>query len=102
VYCRVVLADSGVGFSDMFHRKLPDGTFQEQALSAEPLWNAATAFARAEIESGVARKGLLALAARSAEFNAANQLLQQCSKLKDIRFTPVLFPWPEDGPDCEG
>jgi hypothetical protein len=45
-----------------------------RSLSSEPLWEAAVAFARTEVEHGVPGKDLLALAARSAEFDAANQL----------------------------
>jgi hypothetical protein len=45
------------------------------AHSLEPLCEAAVAFARTEAEHGVLGKDLLALAARSGEFDAAHQLL---------------------------
>jgi hypothetical protein len=94
-YCRVTLANSGARFAKTFQRQLPTGAFSaEQPLSSEPIWDVAMEFARA----GVSRKDLLALAGRSAEFDAVNQLLNRGSKLGEIKFTPVLFPWPENGP----
>ena len=53
-------------------------------------------------ENGVSPENLLAIAMRSAEFNVANQLMNRGSKLCDVAFTPVVFPWPEDGPDTKG
>jgi hypothetical protein len=99
VYSRLLLADSGAQFSDEFRR--PNGSYKNGLLSSEPLWDAAMAFARAERERGVPAKDLFAVAARSAEFDAANQLLNKGSKLENIRFTAVLFPWPENGPNAD-
>src|SRR5437667_8608211 len=76
-YCRLILANSGARFSDMFQRILPSGISEKRSFSSEPVWNAALAFARAEVKSGVSREDLLAVAARSAECHAANQLLQK-------------------------
>jgi len=73
----------------------------EQPLSSEPIWNGVLAFAKAETNRRISREDLLAVAARSAEFNAANQLLNGGSRLKDMIFTPVVFPWAEDGPGTE-
>jgi hypothetical protein len=98
-YCRLILADSGLRFSTTFRRVLSDGTIREQPFSSEPVWNAAVAFARAEVERGATPKDLLAVAGRSAEFDAANQLLHSGSKLKDIALTVPLLTWPEIGPD---
>jgi hypothetical protein len=98
-YCRLILAESGPRFSTTFRRVLPDGTTCEQLLSSEPVWNAAIAFGRAEVERGASGEDLLAVAGRSAEFDAANQLLQSGSKLKDIAFTVPVLTWPENGPD---
>lgn len=56
------------------------------------------AFGHAEIEHGISAQDLLSVAARSAEFDAANQLLNKGSKLQNIAFTPLVLNWPEDGP----
>ena len=100
VYCRLILRDSGARFSDSFRRMLPDGKPQELPLSSEPVWNAALAFARAEMERGISGKDLLVVAARSAEFDAANKLLQEGSKLERVAFTSPVLPWPEVGPEA--
>jgi hypothetical protein len=54
----------------------------------------AAAFARAELEQGVPGEDLLVLAARSAEFDAANQFLNQGSKLGNLAFGPPRLLWP--------
>src|SRR5215469_7757489 len=93
-YCRLLLADSGVRFSERFRRKLADGSVSaERLLEAEPLWAEAVSFAKAEKRSGVTGKALLAVAAHSSEFDAANQLAKQGSKLKDMLLMPVVFEW---------
>jgi hypothetical protein len=98
-YFRVMLANSGARFAETFQRRLPSGALSaERQLSSEPVWSVALEFARAEVARGVSKKDLLALAGRNAEFDAVNQLLNRGSKLENIRFTPVLFPWPESGP----
>jgi hypothetical protein len=96
-YCRLILASSGARFSNTFRRVLPDGTFAEQLLSAEPVWNAVVGFAEGEKERNVPAGDLLAVAARSAEFDAANQLLKSGSKLENLCFEPpvLLRPNPE-------
>ena len=43
-------------------------------------------------------KTLLAVAAHSGEFDAANQLANQGSKLEDIVLMPMVFQRPEEGP----
>ncbi len=99
-YARVILRDSGARFSNMFRRTSEDGSMSpEQPLSAEPIWNQVVAFALAQAKSGVSGKDLLAVAIRSPEFSAANQLLNKGSKLEDIVFTALALPWPEFGPD---
>jgi hypothetical protein len=38
-YCRLLLADSGVRFSDRFQRKMADGNLSaERFVEVEPLW----------------------------------------------------------------
>jgi hypothetical protein len=68
---------------------------------SEPVWIAAIAFARNEVTNNVSRSDLLVLAGRSAEFQAANTLLRNGSNLKNLAFTPLLLPWPENGPAIE-
>ena len=98
-YCRLLLADLGVRFSGCFQRKLADGRISaEQRLAANPLWAEAVSFAEAEKKTGVTGKALLVVAARSAEFDAANQLANQGSKLEDLVLMPTVFQWSEDGP----
>ena len=98
-YCRVILADSGVKFCERFQRKLPDGTLSaERPLDSDPLWAATLSFAWAEKRRGVSGKSLLAVAARSAEFDAVNRLANQGTKLSDTVLTPTVFQWQEDGP----
>ncbi|HKU25748.1 MAG TPA: hypothetical protein VJQ54_09775, partial [Candidatus Sulfotelmatobacter sp.] len=74
-YCRVLLADSGVRFSDSFQRKLRDGNISAtRLLEEEPLWAEVLSFAKSERQAGVTGKALLAIAGRSSEFDAVNQL----------------------------
>jgi len=98
VYCRLILENSGARFAATFHRRGPDGNIQEHMFSSDRVWNAAMEFARAEIRRGVSGDALLSVAIRSAEFDAANQLLQKGLQLKDVVFTPPIFSWPESGP----
>jgi hypothetical protein len=99
VYCRVLLRNSGARFSSMFRRKLPGGGYEELPLVSDPVWNEIVNFAYAEIERGIPAKDFLAVAARSAEFDAANQLLNKGAKLQNITFTCPVLNWPENGPD---
>jgi hypothetical protein len=101
IYSRLILRNSGARFSNTFRRTLPGGTSYEQQLSSEPIWDAAVAFAYVEAERGVSSQDILAVAARSAEFDAANQLLNKGSKLENVAFTPPVLNWPESGPDAE-
>ncbi len=93
-YCRLILAASGARFPNVFRRVLADGTSEERPLSSEPVWNAAVAFAEGESERGVPAEDLLAVAARSAEFHAANQLLQGGAKLENLAFEPTVLESP--------
>jgi hypothetical protein len=98
-YGRFLLERSGPRFSEYFQRRLLSGPSEELLLSSEPVWNAAVAFARTEAIQGVLAQDFLAVAGRSAEFQAANQLLNQGSKLQDLVFTPYVLLWPEGGPN---
>jgi len=99
VYSRLIFRNSGALFSHTFIRCLPRGLSQEQPLASEPLWNEAVAFANDEVERGVSGQDLLAIGVRSAEFDAANQLLNKGSQLQNIAFTAPVLRWPEHGPD---
>jgi hypothetical protein len=91
-YCRILLDNTGVHFSDSFCTMLHDGTVSvEQPFVSEPIWNAAVTFARKELASGLSQDDLLFVAGRSPEFDAANSLLQKGVPLEKITFTsPVL------------
>jgi len=82
----------GVNFFDTAN-VYSDGTSEECLLSSEPVWNAAVAFAEAELEQGVSGEDLLAVGARSAEFHAANRLLQAGSKLENLAFEAPVLTW---------
>jgi hypothetical protein len=97
-YTRIAIGNSGVRFPETFDRRLQDGTTQQYSFSSEPIWLAALAYARSEAENGASRNELLAIAARSAEFDAIQQLLTSGSKLQHILLTPALLWWPETGP----
>lgn len=58
-------------------------------------------FGRNELGRGVAPKDLLAVAGRSAEFDAANRLLNEGSNLQDVILTPAVLSWLESGPEPE-
>src|ERR1700730_9205270 len=100
-YCRVLFENSGVRFSDSFLRKLAASEISERLLSSEPVWAEGMSFARDEVERGISRKDLLAVAGRGAEFYAVNQMLNKGSSLSDLILMPMLLSWPEDGPDAE-
>jgi hypothetical protein len=100
VYTRIVMSDSGVKFSDMYRRRLADGNIsQDCRLADEPVWIGATEFALDEVKRGLSRQDLFALAGRSPEFRAINNLLNHGSKLENIACLPLGLPWPEGGPD---
>jgi hypothetical protein len=95
-YARLILQPSGARFPDTFRRVSCDGTLQEFYLGDEPVWNAALAFAQSEIARGASASELLTLAGRSAEFQAANDLLNRGSEIKNIVFTPPVLTWKVD------
>lgn len=99
-YCRAVLGTSGAKFPDVYHRMQSNGEKSPaRALSSEPVWVAAIAYAREEIKAGVSLTQLVTIARRSAEYAVANDLLHdKTAKLKDLVFTAPILMWPEDGP----
>jgi hypothetical protein len=81
-YGRLLLAPSGAQFSSVFQRRLPNSAISEpRPLSSEPIWDAVLSFAQAEIAKGISVEDFLAVAARSAEFQGANELLKSGSKI---------------------
>lgn len=100
VYCRLILTNLGLQFPESYRRISADGTSSPLIqLTSEPLWNEAMAFAKAEVESGKKGQDLLLIAGRSAEFDAANKLLNTGAKPEGIRFVASTLCWPESGPD---
>ena len=100
VYCRLIFVKAGLQFPETYRRALSDGTYSPSvSLSSDALWNEAKRFAEAEMNSGVKGQRLLAIAVRSAEFDAANKLLNSGNKLEEIKFTEPLLLWPALGPD---
>src|SRR5262249_23918092 len=100
VYCRLVLTNAGLQFPESYRRISLDGTLSTPVqLTSEPLWNEAMAFAKAEVESGKKGRDLLLIAARSADFVAANKLLNTGTEPEHIRFDASTLRWPESGPD---
>jgi len=69
----------------------------ERKLASAPAWTEVLRFAKAE-QAQVTGSELIAIAARSAEFDAVNQLLNRGSKPQDIALTTVVLAWPEEGP----
>jgi len=98
-YCRLILANEGVRFSDEFRRRLDGGGLsEERRLSSEPLWKACNEFATNEARNGIGAEQLLAIAGRSSELDAVNKLLNRGAKLHDVALVPVVLAWPESGP----
>jgi hypothetical protein len=95
-YCRVLLAKSGVRFSNSFVRAA--SPLKLQSLSSESVWIPFLAYAESEIREGAASREILIVAGRSAEFQAINQMLEKKAELKNLVLTPISLPWPENGP----
>jgi len=94
VYGRLLFANSGARFSSEYRTALTDGTVSPvKLLVNEPLWNEAMEFAKAEIEDGLSRQDVLAIAGRSAELHAVNQLLEHGSKLEEVRLVAPIIRW---------
>jgi hypothetical protein len=72
-YCRIMLEPTGVRFPDTYQRP----TSAPVPLASEPVWLAALDQVRREIANGLPGHEWLRLAARSAEFQATNDLLNK-------------------------
>ena len=73
---RVVLQRIGVTLPENFKRMMANGKFtHECALTLEPLWEPALAFAK-DAEGRISKEDFLVIAGRSAEVDAANKAMQ--------------------------
>jgi hypothetical protein len=98
-YGRLLLGKAGIHFSEMFQRMTPSGDLTaEQQLSSEPVWEEVVSFAQAEARRGASKEDVLAVAGRSAELDAVNQLLKQGSKPEDLILTTASLKWSQEGP----
>jgi len=96
-YCRVLLLNSGVQFSNTFVRAA--SPLKIQSLSCEPVWIPFLAYAESEIRAGADRRAMLMVAGRSAEFQAINRMIDKGTELKNLVLTPISLMWPESGPE---
>jgi len=90
-YFRIMVEGSGAQFSEDFERDLPGGTVVVHPFDSEPLWNDLLASARFERKSGVSAQDYLAIAARSAECDAANQALNAGNTIDALVFGRPRF-----------
>jgi hypothetical protein len=98
-YCRLLLGKAGIHFSEMFQRMTSSGDLTaEQPLSSEPVWEEVVSFAQAEARRGAFKEDVLAVAGRSAELDAVNQLLKQGSKPEGLILTTASLKWSQEGP----
>lgn len=98
IYCRLLLRPSGVRFSETFVRELESGEWTgEQTLGSHPVWLEISHYASTRGQD-LSPAELLSIAARSAEFDAVNQMLNDGSKPRDLILSPLVLKWPEDGP----
>lgn len=99
IYGRIILERFGVNFSHTYCRALANGGYSApQPFTSDPVWNAAVAFARAEVTSDLAEEDFWAVARRSSELIAANKALKAGDDLKGGT-SETVFLWPEEGPD---
>ena len=95
-YSRAMFQKSNVRFSDSFYR---EGSAEIKNLSDEPIWSTISTFAADEIKRGITSRDLFLIAARSAELDAINQLLNNGGTLDNLVIHSLVFLWPFDGPE---
>jgi hypothetical protein len=93
-YGRIILQRAGARLSPTFREKGSQGISNERALTSEPLWEPIITFAKNEVAQGASSQEIMLIAGRSAEFEAANQLLNSGSKLRDLAFGSPAITWP--------
>jgi hypothetical protein len=96
VFARLMLGPKGVRFSDRFIRQ--GCSPEERPLTSQPVWAEIYDFAKAHGDS-LGRREWIAVAGRSAEFDAVNRLLNDGASLDSIILTPLCLGWPEGGPN---
>jgi hypothetical protein len=95
-YASHILVKAGARLQNYYEKVLPNGDLEKVQLSSEPVWCASMEFYHAEISCGISKEELLALAARSAEFDAANQAMNAGNKLDEVEFGPCRIQWIEN------
>jgi hypothetical protein len=98
-YASHLLVNAGARLQNYYERVLPNDDLERVQLSSEPVWCASMEFYHAEISRGMSRDDLLAVAARSAEFHAANQALNNGNTLDKGEFGPCHIKWTVDNPE---
>lgn len=101
VYARELLRRSGcANFSSNYSRRLPESKKVSPPipLARKPAWRACESFLRGDIASGSKGDDLLMIAARSAEFQAAHEMLNAGTEVQDLVFKTLLLDLPEEGP----
>jgi hypothetical protein len=98
VYASHMLIGGGAALQSYYEKILSNGNVEKVELSSEPVWRESTEFYHSEISRGASSEDVLALAARSAEFDAANQALNGGNKLDEVEFGPCCIEWSVDSP----
>lgn len=93
-YGRIILERAGACLSATFREERSQGMSKELALTSEPLWDPIITFAKNEVAQGASSQEIMLIAGRSAEFEAANQLLNSGSKLQNLAFGSPTIAWP--------
>jgi hypothetical protein len=94
VYVRILLEKSPVQFPDMYEVDFSQEDRREtRRLSDEPSWLPIFAYARAETSRGISSGDLLAVAGRSAEFDAINKALNAGCELEHARLANLRVGW---------
>lgn len=95
-FFRAMMEESGVQFADYFLRLGPEGKpADERKLNQEPVYMEALKMALAEAKAGRGGEDYLAVARRSAEFQAINNALHDGAKLEDLVCAPPVLLWSE-------
>lgn len=99
-YGRVFLGNSDVNFTEYYERiDVESGkakVIEKRKLTDNPIYVEAFKFAQEEVNYDYDKDDFWAIAGRSAEMQAINNLLNQGSNLEDITFTPLGLTWEDD------
>jgi hypothetical protein len=97
VFVRLLLGRIGVRFSESFVRQAGKFSSTQQPLESQPVWVEVNEFANTRGRT-LGKQEWLAIAGRSAEFEAVNRLLNGGASPHAIVLTPLCLQWPEEGP----